>query len=81
MAQHQQLNSPYSNQITVEVELESGRKRSISGSVFGVVGKIVQIDNYKSFPAFKPEGTLLRYCISSITNADTVSNFYHCCCR
>jgi hypothetical protein len=64
----QQLNSPYSNLITVEVELESGRKRSISGSVFGVVGKIVQIDNYKSFPAFKPEGTLLRYCATITDN-------------
>eukprot|EP00611_Tribonema_gayanum_P020695 TRINITY_DN3830_c0_g1_i2.p1 TRINITY_DN3830_c0_g1~~TRINITY_DN3830_c0_g1_i2.p1 ORF type:complete len:197 (-),score=72.12 TRINITY_DN3830_c0_g1_i2:451-1041(-) len=59
---HQSLvNSPYSNIITVDVELEGGRKRTISGSVFGTEGNIVQIDNYKSFPAFQPEGTLLTF--------------------
>jgi D-3-phosphoglycerate dehydrogenase len=55
------LSSPYSNAITVDVVLESGRHRSISGSVFGTQGNIVQIDNYKGFPSFTPEGTLLSF--------------------
>lgn len=34
---------------------------SISGSVFGEEPNLVQIDNHKSFPAFKPEGTIILF--------------------
>lgn len=34
---------------------------SISGSVFGEEPNLVQIDQHKSFPAFKPEGTIVMF--------------------
>lgn len=34
---------------------------SISGSVFGEEPNLVQIDNHRSFPAFKPEGTIVMF--------------------
>ena len=34
---------------------------SISGSVFGEEPNLVQIDNHRSFPAFKPEGTIIMF--------------------
>eukprot|EP00612_Vaucheria_litorea_P002831 CAMPEP_0171458552 /NCGR_PEP_ID=MMETSP0945-20130129/4185_1 /TAXON_ID=109269 /ORGANISM="Vaucheria litorea, Strain CCMP2940" /LENGTH=496 /DNA_ID=CAMNT_0011984383 /DNA_START=253 /DNA_END=1743 /DNA_ORIENTATION=+ len=55
------VSSPYSNIITVDVEFEDKTKKTISGSVFGKQGKIVQIDNYQNFSAFKPENTLLSF--------------------
>ncbi|CAM9140053.1 unnamed protein product [Chrysoparadoxa australica] len=53
--------SDFSNLISVKVTLESGQQHKISGSVFGVEPNVVQIDDYISFPAFKPEGHLLSF--------------------
>lgn len=55
------VNSPYTNIITVDTELEDGTVHSISGSVFGEEPNLVQIDQHKSFPAFKPEGTIVMF--------------------
>ncbi|CAM9348356.1 unnamed protein product, partial [Hapterophycus canaliculatus] len=61
------VNSPYTNVITVEITLEDGKAslqrgtHSISGSVFGEEPNLVQIDNHQSFPAFKPEGTIVMF--------------------
>ncbi|CAN0305914.1 unnamed protein product, partial [Ectocarpus sp. 13 AM-2016] len=55
------VNSPYTNVITVDITLEDGETHSISGSVFGEEPNLVQIDNHRSFPAFKPEGTIVMF--------------------
>ncbi|CAM9382896.1 unnamed protein product [Choristocarpus tenellus] len=55
------VNSPYTNVVTVDVELSDGKSHSISGSVFGEEPNLVQIDEHRGFPAFKPEGTLLMF--------------------
>jgi len=54
-------DSPYTNIVSVIVELENGEEHVITGSVFGKTPNIVQIDSYKSFPAFMPQGTMLSY--------------------
>ncbi|CAN0026723.1 unnamed protein product [Scytosiphon promiscuus] len=55
------VNSPYTNVITVDITLDNGNTHSISGSVFGEEPNLVQIDNHRSFPAFKPEGTIVMF--------------------
>eukprot|EP00752_Nemacystus_decipiens_P004428 g4041.t2 len=55
------VNSPYTNVITVDITMEDGKTHSISGSVFGEEPNLVQIDNHRSFPAFKPEGTIVMF--------------------
>lgn len=49
---------------------------SISGSVFGEEPNLVQIDNHRSFPAFKPEGTIIMFrCACGISRLAFLS--YH----
>ncbi|CAM9477755.1 unnamed protein product [Ascophyllum nodosum] len=55
------VNSPYTNVITVDITQEDGETHSISGSVFGEEPNLVQIDQHQSFPAFKPEGTVVLF--------------------
>eukprot|EP00904_Undaria_pinnatifida_P000327 jgi/Undpi1/10295/HiC_scaffold_28.g12747.m1 len=55
------VNSPYTNVVTVDITREDGKTHSISGSVFGEEPNLVQIDNHRSFPAFKPEGTVIMF--------------------
>jgi hypothetical protein len=50
------VGSPYWNLVSVEVTREDGSKGSITGSVFGSVPQIVQIDQYSDFFSFQPEG-------------------------
>uniref|UniRef100_A0A7S2V587 phosphoglycerate dehydrogenase n=1 Tax=Fibrocapsa japonica TaxID=94617 RepID=A0A7S2V587_9STRA len=52
---------PYTNLVSAKVRLEDGQEHVITGSVFGTQPHLVQIDNFLSFPAFTPEGTLLMF--------------------
>ncbi|OQR91473.1 D-3-phosphoglycerate dehydrogenase [Thraustotheca clavata] len=49
------------NAVHVELELRGGNRVVVMGSVFGEEPRIVQIENYTEFPAFKPQGTLLFF--------------------
>ncbi|KAH9150289.1 hypothetical protein AeRB84_006839 [Aphanomyces euteiches] len=49
------------NAVQVQVELQSGSRCIVMGSVFGEEPRIVQVDEYSDFPAFKPEGTMLFF--------------------
>ncbi|EQC32593.1 hypothetical protein SDRG_09910 [Saprolegnia diclina VS20] len=49
------------NAVHIEVELKGGLKLTVVGSVFGEEPRIVQVDEYTEFPAFKPNGTLLFF--------------------
>ncbi|RHZ34485.1 hypothetical protein DYB37_011438 [Aphanomyces astaci] len=49
------------NAIQVQVELQSGEKSVVMGSVFGEEPRIVQVGEYNDFPAFKPQGTMLFF--------------------
>lgn len=50
-----------SNSITVEVETASKEKFLVMGSVFGEDPRIVRVNEYTDFPAFRPEGNLLIF--------------------
>ena len=50
------VGSPYWNLLSVEVEREDGSCSHITGSVFGSVPHIVQIDEFRDLFSFKPEG-------------------------
>lgn len=50
-----------SNSITVEVETKSKAKLLVMGSVFGEDPRIVRVNEYTDFPAFRPEGNLLIF--------------------
>ncbi|DAZ97869.1 TPA: hypothetical protein N0F65_003296 [Lagenidium giganteum] len=49
------------NSITVEVETKSKTKLLVMGSVFGEDPRIVRVNEYTDFPAFRPEGNLLLF--------------------
>ncbi|RHY28015.1 hypothetical protein DYB32_006330 [Aphanomyces invadans] len=49
------------NAILVQVELQNGTKSVVMGSVFGEEPRIVQVNEYNDFPAFKPQGTMLFF--------------------
>ena len=53
------VGSPYWNLLSVEVEREDGTTSKITGSVFGNMPHIVQIDEFRDLFAFKPEGNHL----------------------
>lgn len=50
-----------SNSITVEVETTSKNKFLVMGSVFGEDPRVVRVNEYTDFPAFRPEGNLLIF--------------------
>lgn len=52
---------PLTNAVAVRVETTSGACHLVVGSVFGNEPRIVQLDNHRDFPAFKPEGTLVLF--------------------
>jgi len=54
-------NSHLNNAVTVEIKTKCGDKFLVMGSVFGEEPRIVQVDEYSDFPAFKPQGTLLFF--------------------
>mmetsp|Transcript_14613 Transcript_14613/g.19225 ORF Transcript_14613/g.19225 Transcript_14613/m.19225 type:complete len:972 (-) Transcript_14613:126-3041(-) len=54
-------DSPYTNLVSAKVLLDTGDCHVITGSVFGNDPHIVQIDDFKSFPAFRPTGSLLTF--------------------
>lgn len=49
------------NSVTVQVETRSKQTFLVRGSVFGEDPRIVQINEYTDFPAFRPEGNLLLF--------------------
>lgn len=49
------------NSITVEVETKAKVKHLIMGSVFGEDPRIVRVNEYTDFPAFRPSGNLLMF--------------------
>jgi D-3-phosphoglycerate dehydrogenase / 2-oxoglutarate reductase len=49
------------NSITVQVETKSHQQFLVMGSVFGEDPRIVRINEYTDFPAFRPEGNLLLF--------------------
>jgi len=53
------FGSPYRNLISVRAETEDGEKITVSGSILGTEAHIVQVNDYKEFPAMKIEGTAL----------------------
>jgi D-3-phosphoglycerate dehydrogenase len=53
--------SPYTNLVTINVTWKDGQSHILTGSIVGSEPHIVQIDSYKSFPAFKPQGTMLCF--------------------
>jgi len=55
------VGMPYRNLITVRCNGEDGKSLVLSGSIFGNEGRVVQMDQYKNFPAFKPDGYLLKF--------------------
>lgn len=50
-----------SNSITVAVETKAKSKVLVMGSVFGEDPRIVRVNEYTDFPAFRPEGNLLIF--------------------
>lgn len=50
-----------SNSITVAVETKAKAKLLVTGSVFGEDPRIVRVNEYTDFPAFRPEGNLLIF--------------------
>ncbi|TYZ68280.1 hypothetical protein PybrP1_002936 [[Pythium] brassicae (nom. inval.)] len=50
-----------SNSITVAVETKAKTKLLVTGSVFGEDPRIVRVNEYTDFPAFRPEGNLLIF--------------------
>jgi len=54
--------SPYTNLVSAVLTLENGETHVLTGSVFGQEPHLVQLDGYRSFPAFRPSGgTLLTF--------------------
>jgi hypothetical protein len=51
----------FNNSITVEIETKEKQKFVLTGSVFGEDPRIVRINEYTDFPAFRPEGNLLIF--------------------
>lgn len=49
------------NSIAVELETKSKEKWLVMGSVFGEDPRIVRLNEYTDFPAFRPEGNLLLF--------------------
>ncbi|OQR96440.1 D-3-phosphoglycerate dehydrogenase [Achlya hypogyna] len=49
------------NAVHVEMELRGGQRIVVMGSVFGEEPRVVQVEDYTEFPAFKPQGTLLFF--------------------
>ncbi|KAF0716732.1 Aste57867_2696 [Aphanomyces stellatus] len=49
------------NAVQVQVELQTGARCVVMGTVFGEEPRIVQVDEYNDFPAFKPHGTMLFF--------------------
>lgn len=49
------------NSITVEVETKGKEKILVMGSVFGEDPRVVRVNEYTDFPAFRPEGNLLIF--------------------
>jgi D-3-phosphoglycerate dehydrogenase len=56
------IASPYRNLVTVEATSDSGVNTIVTGSVIGNEPCIVQLDNYRNFPALKlDEGAVLKF--------------------
>ncbi|KAJ0411222.1 hypothetical protein ATCC90586_003861 [Pythium insidiosum] len=49
------------NSVTVQVATRSKAKFLIMGSVFGEEPRVVRINDYTDFPAFRPEGNILLF--------------------
>lgn len=50
-----------SNSVTVHVETKSKQKLLVQGSVFGEDPRVVRVNEYSDFPAFRPSGNLLLF--------------------
>lgn len=50
-----------SNCMTVQVETRGKQKLLVQGSVFGEDPRVVRVNEYSDFPAFRPEGNLLIF--------------------
>lgn len=49
------------NALVLYLKTDTGHEHMIMGSVFGQEPRVVQMDDYPDFPAFRPESTLLFF--------------------